>query len=46
MWVAFAFVAGFALCGILANRRPDLFAKVVKVANAADVQINDQINKL
>lgn len=41
------FLAGFAVgaltIGIIANRRPQWFAKVVKIANAVDDKINAQI---
>ena len=31
LWVVVAFVAGVAVTALLANRKPDLFAKVQKV---------------
>lgn len=32
--------------GVLANRRPGLFAKVVKVANTLDASVNDGVRKI
>lgn len=35
------FGLGFLACGVLANRKPEWFAKVVKAANAVDDKVND-----
>lgn len=35
-----AFLAGGVAVGFLANRRPEWFAKVVKVANQVDAKVN------
>ena len=34
------FSAGFAVCAVIANRRPQWFAQVVKAGNAIDNAIN------
>lgn len=39
------FLAGAIVIGVIANRRPQWFAKVVKAANVADARINDIVSK-
>lgn len=39
------FAAGAVAIGFLANRKPEWFAKVVKVANAVDDKVNAAVKK-
>ena len=41
MLFAIGFAAGATVVGIIANRKPEWFAKVVKIANAVDDKVND-----
>lgn len=38
-------IIGVVIIGILANRRPQWFAKVVSAANAVDAKINQAVSK-
>lgn len=38
---ALGFAAGAIVIGIVANRRPNWFASVVKAANIVDAKVND-----
>jgi hypothetical protein len=42
----FGLIVGAVLMGILANRRPQWFAKVVKAANAVDDKVNAGLAQL
>lgn len=39
------FIIGAVIIGILANRRPQWFAKVVSAANAVDAKVNQAVDK-
>ena len=40
------FVIGCIVMGVVANRRPEWFAKVVRVANAVDDKVNASLPKV
>ena len=46
MELAIGFAVGFVVCGFIANRRPQWFAKVVAAANTVDDVANQQAKKL
>lgn len=38
-------LVGFGICGVIANRRPQWFATIVKAANAVDSAANTAVAK-
>lgn len=46
MFYFLAFVAGCVVMGLVANRKPEWFARVVKAANAVDDQVNKNLSAM